>query len=150
MQLTTTLGEKVVSKTSAETLGTVDGVVVDVSDRRLKAVRLGKGRKAKLISWDALSGVGSAAVIVEGDDALRDPAEPEQRQASGDVAVIGALVLSDAGNAQGTVVDVEFEADTGALVAIHTTHGPHVSAERLLAVGPYAWIVAEPEATAAT
>ena len=121
MLLTTTLGEKVVSKASAETLGSVDGVVIDAANRKITGLRLGKGRKAKIVPWDTVSGVGTAAVIVREDDALRDPADGvEQRFASGDIALIGGLVLSDRGNAHGTVTDIEYDADTGALTSIQT------------------------------
>lgn len=142
MLLTTTLGEKVVSKASAETLGSVDGVVIDAASRTITGLQLGRGRKAKIVPWARVSGVGTAAVIVEEDDALRDPADGvEQRFASGDVTLIGGLVLSDRGNSRGTVADVEYDADTGALTSIHTSQSTTIDAERLRAVGGYAWVV---------
>lgn len=142
MLLTTTLGEKVVSKASAETLGSVDGVVIDAVSRKITALRLGKGRKAKVVPWDDVTGVGTAAVIVEDEDAVRDPTEgAEQRFAAGDVAVIGGLVLSDRGNSRGTVADVEYDGDTGTLTSIRTSQSTTIDAERLRAVGTYAWVV---------
>ena len=143
MLLTATLGEKVVSKTSAETLGTIDGVVVDPESRQITGLRLGKGRKAKIVPWHQVAGVGTAAAIVEHDDALRDPADPiEQRYAAGDITLIGALVLSDHGNAHGTIADVEYDDDSGAITSIRTSRSDTIDAERLRAVGTYAWIVA--------
>jgi len=143
MQLTTTLGENVVSKSTAETLGSVDGVVIDAASRRITALRLGKGRKAKVVPWEQVSGVGTAAVIVEKDESLRAPADGiEQRYASGDVALIGGLVLSDQGNSQGTVVDVEYDGDTGTLTSIRTSKSDAIDADRLRAIGTYAWVVA--------
>jgi sporulation protein YlmC with PRC-barrel domain len=142
MLLTTTLGEKVVSKASAETLGSVDGVVIDAANRKITGLRLGKGRKAKIVPWDTVSGVGTAAVIVEEDDALRDPADDvEQRFASGDITLIGGRVLSDRGNSRGTVADVEYDGDTGALTSIHTSQSTTIDADRLRAIGAYAWVV---------
>lgn len=142
MLLTTTVNEKVVSKASAETLGSVDGVVIDAANRKITGLRLGKGRKAKIVSWETVSGVGTAAVIVENDNALRDPADGvEQRFASGDIALIGGLVLSDRGNSRGTVADVEYDADTGALTSIHTSQSATIDAARLRAIGAYAWVV---------
>lgn len=129
--LTTTLGEDAVSKESAETLGSVSGVVLDVSSRKITVLQVGKGRKAKVVSWDAISGVGEAAVIVEDDDALRDPNEREQRYVGGDVEVIGGLVLSDLGNADGSVVDVEYDEHTG---AIHVD--PHAGRRDRLRASP--------------
>jgi uncharacterized protein YrrD len=141
MLLTTTLGENAVSKESAETLGSVTGIVLDAPSRKITALQVGKGRKAKVVSWDAVSGVGSAAVVVEDDDALRDPNEREQRFVGGDVAVIGGLVLSDLGNAHGTVVDVEYDENSGAITSIRTESAV-IESERLRSVGSYAWVVA--------
>jgi DNA/RNA endonuclease YhcR with UshA esterase domain len=87
--------------------------------------------------------VGTAAAIVERDDALRDPADgDEQRYANGDIALVGGLVLSDRGNAHGTIADVEYDDDTGTITSIHTSQSNTIDAQRLLAVGTYAWIVA--------
>jgi uncharacterized protein YrrD len=141
MLLTTTLAENAVSKESAETLGSVTGVVIDAPSRKITAVQVGKGRKARVVAWDALSGVGEAAVIVADDDALRDPNEREQRYVGGDVEVIGGLVLSDLGNAHGNVVDIEYDEHTGAITSIRTQSAV-IDAERLRAVGSYAWVVA--------
>jgi uncharacterized protein YrrD len=140
MLLTTTLGEDAVSKESAETLGPVTGVVLDAPSRKITALQVGKGRKARVVSWDAVSGVGTAAVVVEDDEALRDPNEREQRYVGGDVEVIGGLVLSDLGNAHGTVVDVEYDEHTGEIMSIRTQSAV-IDAERLRAVGTYAWVV---------
>ena len=143
MLLTTTLGEKVVSKGSAETLGSVDGVVIDAARHLITALQVGKGRKAKVVPWDAISGVGTAAVIVERDDALRDPDdEIEPRYTRGDVAVIGALTLSDLGNSLGTIVDLEYDSDTGSITAIRTSQSNEISGDRLRAAGTHAWIFA--------
>jgi uncharacterized protein YrrD len=141
MLLTTTLGENAVSKASAEELGTVTGVFIDAPSRKIAALQVGKGRKAKVVSWDAVSGVGSAAVIVNDDDALREPGEREQRYVGGDIKVIGGLVLSDLGNAHGNVVDVEYDDNTGAITSIRT-QSDTIASDRLRAVGTYAWVVA--------
>lgn len=146
MLLSTTLGEKVVSKTTAETLGTVDGVVIDANGAEITALRLGKGRKAKIVPWGQVAGVGTAAAIVEHDDALRDPHDGvEQRYAGGDIALIGALVLSDRGNSLGAITDVEYDDETGKLTTIRTSQSHVVDADRLRAVGTFAWVVAGDE-----
>ena len=142
MLLTATLGERIVSKETAETLGSVDGVVIEAEQRRLVALTSGKGRKVRVIPWGEVSGVGSAAVVVERDDAAREPAEGNERQqARGDTALMGGLVLSDRGNALGAVVDVEYDAATGALTSIRTSQSLTLSGDRLRAIGSYAWIV---------
>jgi len=151
MRLASALGEKIVSKSSAETLGAFDGVVVDATARAITAVRTGKGRKARLVSWDAISAFGPDAVVVTDDDSLRDPADDdEERWTDGTIDVIGARVLSDRGNEHGTVADIEFDGESGALITIETTVGAPVTADRLRAAGSYAWVVvaADDEATA--
>ncbi len=143
MMLTATLGERIVSKATAETLGSVDGVVIEAGQQRLVALTSGKGRKARVIPWKEVSGVGSAAVVVEHDDAAREPAEGfETQQARGDAALMGGLILSDRGNALGAVVDVEYDAETGALTSIRTSQSLTITGARLRAIGAFAWIVA--------
>lgn len=141
MLLTSTLGENVVSKASAETLGSVQGVVVDAGARTLAAVQVGKGRKARVVPWASISGVGSAAVVVDDEDAPREPTDDEDRYVGGSVKVIGGLVLSDRGNAHGDIVDLEYDEETGAVVSIRTRTAT-IAAERLHSIGSYAWVVA--------
>jgi uncharacterized protein YrrD len=143
MLLSETLGERVVSKASAETLGTADGVIVDPGAPRIVAVRIGKGRKARVIPWEALSGVGDAAVVVEHDDALREPGEGrEHDQATDAVRVLGGLVLSDRGNEHGTVSDLVFDAASGTVEEIRTSRSARIAGARIRSIGHYAWIVA--------
>jgi len=143
MLLTETIGERIVSKASAETLGSVDGVVIDVAERTISGLRVGKGKKAKIIPWSAISGVGDAAVVVEGEDVLRVPDEgTEEQQARGDITLIGGLVLSDLGNEYGKVTDVEYDEQTGAIHTIRCAQPDPIAVERLRAIGTYAWVVA--------
>jgi sporulation protein YlmC with PRC-barrel domain len=151
MLLTTTLDEKAVDKSSAETLGPVTGAAIDAANRSIAALKVGKGRKAQFVAWKSLR-TGADAVVVEHRDALHEPSdEIETRFADGDVAVIGGLVLSDRGNAHGKVVDVEYDEDTGVITAIHTSLPVVIEGTRLRAIGTYAWIVAagDDEATPA-
>lgn len=144
MRITATLGERIVSKSSAETLGSVDGMIIDAQHRRLVALTFGKGRKSRVIPWSALHGIGSAAVVVEHDDAAREPADGfERQQARGEAALMGGLLLSEGGNALGAVVDVEYDSETGSVTAIRTSESTTLNGDRLRAIGTYAWIVAD-------
>ena len=49
-------GRKVVSRKSAEGLGTVAHIVVDVKRRQVASLVVGKGRKALLVDWEHVSG----------------------------------------------------------------------------------------------
>lgn len=137
-----TFGTTVLSRDNAEELGRVRHLLVDVTDRRITALHIdGRRKKALLIDWSALSGFGPDAVVVGASNALRGPADDrELAMVSGDLDWIGRRVLTDGGDRAGTIVDVEFDADSGRLRTIVTDQDTH-DASRLLALGPYCVIV---------
>ncbi|MDQ6849665.1 MAG: PRC-barrel domain-containing protein [Actinomycetota bacterium] len=57
-----------------------------------------------------------------------------------DHRLIGERVVNTAGEDLGPVADVDFDPDTGRLVALTLTSGP-ISGERLIAIGSYAAVV---------
>ncbi len=137
------LGRRVVARDSAETIGDVQGAVVDVPTRRLVALQVGKGRKARVVDWGSLSGVGPDAVVVQSESALRDPAgDREQRFVKGELALLGARVLTDRGDVAGSLDDVEFDETTGVVVAL-VAGDRRFPAPGLHAIGSYAVVVAE-------
>ena len=130
------------TRDTAETIGAVEGAVVDVPTRRVVAVQIGKGRKARVADWSSLSGVGPDAVVVHSESALREPmGELEERYVKGDLPLLGARVLTDRGDEAGTLDDVEFDESTGALVAL-VSGDRRFSATGLHAIGGYAVVVA--------
>ncbi|HWC12944.1 MAG TPA: hypothetical protein VG455_17190, partial [Acidimicrobiales bacterium] len=87
------LGRRVVARDTAETVGEVQGAVVDVPTLRLVAIQVGKGRKARVVDWSSLSGVGPDAVVVRTESALRPPAgEREEGFVKGGLPLLGARV----------------------------------------------------------
>jgi uncharacterized protein YrrD len=132
-------GQRVVSRSTAETLGKVDDITLDVGSRQVATFQLGKGRKAQALPWANVYGVGPDAVVAEGDASLLD--------AGGLQSPINHLSLSDLGNALGDITDVEFDEQTGQLASVTTPAGV-IEADRLLVVGPYATIVAAREGSA--
>jgi uncharacterized protein YrrD len=104
-------GRKVVSRTTAETLGELRHMVVDTSRRHVSAVVVSKGKKhAFLIDWEHVSGFGPDAVMVESEDTLRPPADDhEQAAADGKLELVGKRALSERGNEHGPIADVEFD-----------------------------------------
>ena len=137
-------GRRVVSRTSAEELGNLSHVVVDVKRRQVASLVLGKGRKALLIDWDQVSGFGPDAVMVADDSALHPAGDDrEHAAANGKLDLTGKRVLSDMGNDLGTITDVVFDPDTGAIesLVIGELEQPAAS---LLAVGSFAVIVRAP------
>jgi len=109
-------GRKVVSRASAQTLGAVSHLVVDADRRHVASVVVGRGKKAQLVDWSALSGFGPDAVMVLDEGALRPPADDRERAAAdGKLELLAKRVLTEHGNELGTVGDVTFDPQTGAL-----------------------------------
>jgi sporulation protein YlmC with PRC-barrel domain len=139
--LTSLLGTQVVSRASAEHLGDLHGVIVDVSLGTVTAWQVGKGRKARLVDQAHVTGIGDA-VVIDTEDSLREPTEGvEEQTVKGHGALLGALVLGDDGTEHGTVDDVEIDTQTAAIGVVTTADGP-VEPQRLRGLGTYALVVA--------
>jgi sporulation protein YlmC with PRC-barrel domain len=109
-------GRKVVSRASAEHLGTISHLIVDAQQHHIASVVIGKGKKAQLVDWAQLSGFGPDAVVVVDDGALRTPiGDRERAAADGQLDLVGKRALTDRGNRLGTVDDVIFDPDSGDL-----------------------------------
>jgi uncharacterized protein YrrD len=144
MRLKAARGTKVVNLVDAETVGTVDGYVIDPARHAIVALRLGKvSDDHSFLSWTALQAFGPDAVTVAGADRLRPVADDlERRAASKDLQVVGKPVLTQSGNALGKIEDAEFDPESGAIVAFHLDTGA-VTGDRLIGVGSYAVVVAD-------
>ncbi len=136
MHLSELRGRRVVSRTSAETLGEVSDVLLSANPAAVAALQIGKGRRAGSIGWAQISGIGPDAVVVTDDDAAAGPLEGQ--------SPMGRLVLSELGNAVGAVTDVEFDETNGMLISL-ATEAALIEGDRLLADGPYAIVVAARE-----
>lgn len=134
-------GRKVVSRASAHELGTVAHLLVDAARGHVAAVVIGHGKKAVVVDWSALSGFGPDAVMVADEGALRPPADDRERAAAdGKLDIVGIRALTEHGNALGTVDDVTFDPQTGALEALLVGER-EVPAVALLGVGSYAAVL---------
>ena len=139
-------GRKVVSRASAKELGAVSHLLVDVQQRQIAAVVIGRGNKAQLAEWAQLSGFGPDAVMVVDDGALRPPADDRERAAAeGKLELVGKRVLSERGNELGELDDVTFDADTGALEELLIGDRRVQAAGSLLGSGSYAAVLAASE-----
>lgn len=138
MHLSELRGRRVVSRATAETLGEVSDVRLSTSPSAVAALQVGKGRKAGAVAWAQIVGVGPDAVVVTDDDAASE--QPDTQ------SPMGRLVLSELGNAAGTVTDVEFDETNGTLISL-ATDSVLIEGDRLVADGPYAIIVAAREGT---
>jgi uncharacterized protein YrrD len=133
VHLSELVGRRVVSRATAETLGDVHDLYISIEPPSVTALQLGKGRKAGAVAWPKIVGIGPDAVVVADDDAVTE--HPDE------VSPMGRLLLSELGNAAGTVSDVEFDDTSGSLIAVSSATAT-ITGDRLMADGPYAIIVA--------
>jgi uncharacterized protein YrrD len=137
-------GRKVVSRMSAEELGDLAHVVVDVKRLQVVSLVVGKGRKALLVAWEQVSGFGPDAVMVADESALHRPRDDRERAAAdGKLELVGKRALSDMGNDLGTVSDVLFDPVTGVIEALVLGDREEPAAS-LLGAGSFAVIVRAP------
>jgi uncharacterized protein YrrD len=82
-------------------------------------VVVSEGKKhSSLVDWDHVSGFGPDAVMVD-SDTLRPPAnDQEQAAVDGKLELVGKRALTETGNNQGSITDVEFDPDTGTIGSV--------------------------------
>lgn len=136
------IGLPVVSRATAETVGTLIAPVLDVNNHRIVAWQVAKGRHPMVVENAALAGIGQAAAMLGEQSTLREPGAGEEvATVQGNHILLGARVLTDAGDVLGTVEDAEVDPDSGEVAFVRTTNGD-VDAERLRGFGSYALVVA--------
>jgi uncharacterized protein YrrD len=133
-------GRPVVTLDGAEDVAEVKDVVISYASSAVVGFTLNKrgflGSPLKeVLPWGAVTALGRDAVIIEGAGALvrDDPAIDEAASAGGERDVVGATVMTEAGTALGTVVDVVAEAGDEARVVGFEVHGPDVERDRAAA-----------------
>ena len=142
MRLSEADGRPVLSRASAERVGRLEHVVVDVGARRITALHVGgRRKKARLVDWDRIVGFGPDGIVVEDEGALRAPAgDTEAAVAGGRLDLDGRLVLDDLGNSPGALDDVVFDEGSGGIDAL-VSGDQEIDAARLRAIGPYCVLV---------
>lgn len=135
-------GRPVVATDTAETVGSVRGLVVDPETQVITAIHIaGSGDNASMLAWDDVAAFGTDAVMATRADAVRAPAgDAELGVAKGDHALTGTRVLSANGRALGTATDAEFDTSNGTVTSVTTDRG-EFSGGALHAVGRYAVVV---------
>ena len=134
-------GRKVLSRASANEVGSVSHLLIDAEQRRVAAVVIGRGKKAQLVDWAKLSGFGPDAIMVVDEGALRPPANDRERAAAeGNLELVGKRALSERGNELGKIDDVTFDATTGVLEEL-LIGDRRLPAGSLLGSGSYAAVV---------
>lgn len=135
-------GRTVVAADTAEAVGSVKGFVLDTGGHTIEAIHVdGHGRRASILPWSALQAFGADAVMVRpGVEPATIEDDHQQAAVKGVVTMLGARVLTAGGREVGTVVDVEFDAGSGAVVRVTTDRGS-IEGGRIRSLGSYALVV---------
>lgn len=133
-------GRKVVSTSSAETVGKIDGFVVDPATRSVVALELKKTDSGDILLWKDIEGFGEDAVTVTTADKIVDAPARVEALLGKDHEIKGKRVLTTAGYDLGKVKDVDFDPQTGAITMI-VLKGHEIPGSALAGVGSYAVIV---------
>src|SRR5450755_2396459 len=140
MRFSEAAGRQVVCTSTADTVGLVDDFVVDPRRRAVVALSLRKTNGGDTLLWTDIAAFGSDAVTVSNADKIVDAAPAIIALSGKEHRLVGKRVLTAGGDDIGTVDDVEFDADTGAITSLLLPSGD-VSGARLIGVGSYAVVV---------
>jgi uncharacterized protein YrrD len=132
----------VVSTATATRVARVDGFVVLPGPARVALLRLGRvSGHGTLLAWEDVQGFGPDAVTVATDAVIRPPRDDrEQRAENNDLEILGKRLLSEQGTELGTVTDVDFDPESGAVTSL-ITKTDTVAGQRLIGLGGYAAVV---------
>lgn len=134
---------KVVSTSTADTVGKVERFVVDPSSRKVIALELKKTSDASALAWSNITSFGTDAVTIPTEDTLGEHSDEVAVLAAKDRRILGKMVLSDAGDELGDVKDLDFDPATGSITSLLLEGGniPEVPGSRLIGIGSYAVVV---------
>lgn len=133
-------GRKVVSTSTADTVGKIDEFVVDPASHSILALALKKTDHGDTLRWPDITAFGEDAVTVTGAERLTEADEAIHALGGKRNRMLGRRVLSTHGNELGTIADVEFAPDSGIITAIHL-QDRQVEGVRLIGIGSYAVVV---------
>lgn len=143
MRFSEAQGRAVVSTSTAQTVGRIDGFVVDPATGRVVALQLGSARSGDTLPWAAIKSFGVDAVTVDSPEAAVAADEWVAALRGKDHDLIGKRVLTTDGDEDGRIFDVDFDPGTGALVRLLLgDQGRDVAGHRLVGVGSYAAVIA--------
>lgn len=134
-------GRKIVSTSSAETVGKVSGFVVDPVTRSVIAVQVRRADDGDTLRWPQVVAFGSDAVTVEAASAITEADDEVTALLGKDHRLVGKRVLSTAGDELGTLTDVEFDGASGSVTRLLLADNDEIAGVRLRGVGSYAVVV---------
>jgi sporulation protein YlmC with PRC-barrel domain len=134
-------GRKVVSTSTAETVGKITDYIIDPNEKALVGIVLKKtSGDEDTVPWSSVDAFGEDAVMIKDAGVLVVPSGRLAELTDKRFRQHGKLVLSSAGVDLGKVDDVEFDPKTGALTTL-VLNNTAIDGGRLLAAGSYAVIV---------
>ncbi|MCM4083876.1 PRC-barrel domain-containing protein [Paractinoplanes hotanensis] len=134
-------GRTVLSTGTAETVGTVSGFLVDPITARVVAIRLKRTHsRGDTVHWPDLTSFGVDNVTVASADVVTAATGAAKDLDSKAAQLLGKRLLTDAGAEIGTVDDIDFDPDNGAVISLLNSTG-NVSGDRLIGCGSYAVVV---------
>jgi sporulation protein YlmC with PRC-barrel domain len=140
MRFSEASGRKVVSTSTAETVGRIEEFVIDPRSHSVVALELKRTDTGDTLRWSDIVAFGVDAVTVTAADKISD-AGPDIQTLTGKAhRVLGKRVLSTRGDELGRVADVEFDPETAAITAFQLDSGD-VEGVRLIGIGSYAVVV---------
>lgn len=133
-------GRKVVSTSTAETVGQIADFVIDPKSHSLVALTLKKTDHGDTLLWTRITAFGADAVTVPDAEVIIDTNDAVAALSGKDQHLIGKRALTTAGEDLGPVVDVDFDPESGQLIALTLTTSA-IAGDHLIAIGSYAAIV---------
>ncbi|GIF01860.1 PRC-barrel domain-containing protein [Paractinoplanes rishiriensis] len=134
-------GRTVISTSTAETVGTVAGLLIDAATARIVAVQLKKtSGNGDTLHWPDLTSFGADRVTVPNADVVTTATGTAADLGTKSTELLGKRLLTDAGTEIGTVDDIDFDPASGVVIALRTRDGA-VDGDRLIGCGSYAVIV---------
>jgi sporulation protein YlmC with PRC-barrel domain len=135
------VGQKVVSTSSAATVGHIGSLVIDPVAQRVVALSLKKTPvSGDLLPWTEITAFGVDAVTVGSESQIIEEQGQFAELNSKAHVILKKRILNTAGLQVGTVRDIDFDPADGRLLGILTDDQP-IDGRALLGVGSYAVVV---------
>ncbi|MFC8132068.1 PRC-barrel domain-containing protein [Streptomyces sp. NPDC057302] len=138
MLLSQVLGHPVISAEDARPAGEVAGLGIDPRTRRITELYLRDAKGGDSVPWSEVRGVGPDAVII--DAGATTEAAGSSSHSKAHKRLIGKRVLTEYGEDIGTLTEVTFDPDTGAVGDLYVGR-EQVPGSRLVGLGPYALVL---------
>ncbi len=133
-------GRKIVSTSTAETVGKVDDFVIDPNTRSVISLQVKKAENGSALDWPSITAVGDDAVTVADASVIGEPVGRTVELTGKDHRAVGKRVLTTQGDEIGKVKDVDFDPASGALTALRVDDRD-VPGANLIGIGSYAVVV---------